>query len=76
MHNPDSGSFEQFKELWQAQEAQDKAMEGKPESERKHWRIFTVGEKIKVEDITMMVVHITKERLVLRPCMHSERGET
>lgn len=77
MHNPDEGNFEvseEFKELWKKQQEKiNEAPENEKEEMRKHWRIFSKGEKVSVEGIPMIVKNITTEMLILRPLRKSEK---
>lgn len=73
MHNPESGSFETFKKLWEARARQAEATKGKTEEEKKHWRIFSKGETVNVEGVPMVVKNITAHLLILRPLTPGER---
>ena len=42
--------------------------------EKRHWRIFSVGERVPIGGTEMIIVNITKERLILRPLRLSERN--
>lgn len=73
MHNPESGSFETFKDLAEAMQRQSQATKGKTEEEKKHWRVFSKGERVRVEGVPMVVKNITACLLILRPLTPGER---